>query len=221
MVVYLSSPGSQMHADHLRGMPVLLSYGASGPTRWLGRYIPSFGRLLIDSGAFSEMNSGVKIDLEAYAEWAQQFQWADAIASLDDIRGDWERGLENWRRFPWMFPTYHDSDPPEALDAILSHEPKWIGLGMVPPRTSEHWLTETLERIPAGVHVHGWALRGFSHLSRIDSFDSTDWFLASQRIQPSLWWLTPAECVEIVVKRYQRESRKMSRPDTEQGALNL
>lgn len=206
-----------MHADYLRGMPVLLSYAVSGRSDWLRDYIPSFGPLLIDSGAFSEFNSGKRVDRDAYAEWAEPFRpVVDAVAALDDIRGDWERGLENWRAYSWMFPTFHDSDPWEALETILSVRPKWLGLGMVPKngqRTNERWLAETLERLtdyPG--HVHGWALRGFTGYERLDSVDSTNWFRDSWQVRNDYPWLTPAECVEIVVKRYQRERRLIAVP---------
>lgn len=218
MTVYLSSPGSQMHADHLRGMPVLVSYACAKP--WLDEYIPSFGELLIDSGAFSEFNSGKRIELDAYAEWAEGWgDTADAVAALDDIRGDWERGLENWRRHPWQFPTFHSSDPDEALDVILGYGPSWLGLGMVPPRDKRDWLERTLERVPSGIHVHGWALAGFADHPRIDSVDSTGWMRDAWKVRNQLPWLTPAECVEIIVKREQRRVR--TRRERSQGVLNL
>jgi hypothetical protein len=133
--VYLSSPKSQMQADKLRDMPVLLSFAVVGREKWLGDYVPSFSRLLLDSGAYSEFTGAAKVSLDAYAEWAAQFPFADGVAALDDIRGDWERGMENWRRYPAMFPTFHNSDPDEALDVILGYQPRWLGLGMVPPGT--------------------------------------------------------------------------------------
>lgn len=221
MRVYLSSPGSQMHAHAVRDMPVLISYACTSD--WLDDYAPSFGSVLIDSGAFSEMNTGRKIDLNAYAEWAEERRgWVEAVAALDDIRGDWQRGLKNWRAHPWMFPTYHNSDPPEALETILSYQPKWLGLGMVPPRDKREWLYETLERLPAGLHVHGWALQGYADHPRLDSVDSTNWFRDAWQVKKDLPWLTPAECVEIVVKRYQRVPRmKREREPQRQGELAL
>lgn len=66
MTFYLSSPGSQMHTDHLKGMPVLLSYAIYA--RWVDDYVASFGRVLIDSGAFSEFNSGAVVDGPAYLD---------------------------------------------------------------------------------------------------------------------------------------------------------
>lgn len=218
MEVYLSSPGNQMHADYLRGMPVLLSYGSAKP--WMRDYAPSFRRLLVDSGAFSVLNSGATVDLGRYAAWAQEYHWADAVAALDDIAGDWQQGLRNWERHPWMFPTFHSSDPDEVLGVLLERVPKWLGLGMVPPRDKREWLERTLDRIPPGVHVHGWALGSYAELPRLDSVDSTNWWRDAFQYRKDLPWLTPAECVELVVKRYQRANRMRRAPST-QGALAL
>lgn len=208
-----------MHADHCRAMPVLMSFPLYG--EWMDSYVPSYSRLLLDSGAYSELTGKAKVELDAYAEWAQRYPFADAAAALDDIRGDWQRGMENWRRYPWMFPTLHDSDPWEALDVILSYKPKWIGLGMVPPRTNEKWLTEALERIPEGVHVHGWALRGYTHHARLDSVDSTNWIGDAWKVKNAFPFLTPAECTEIIVKRYQREGRRPAGRETKSGQGSL
>ena len=51
MQVYLASPNNQLQASHLADMPVLLSYALYSP--FLDRYQQSFGRILIDSGAYS------------------------------------------------------------------------------------------------------------------------------------------------------------------------
>jgi hypothetical protein len=222
VTVYLSSPKSQMQADKLRDMPVLLSFAVVGREKWLGDYVPSFSRLLLDSGAYSEFTGAAKVSLDAYAEWAAQFPFADGVAALDDIRGDWERGMENWRRYPAMFPTFHNSDPDEALDVILGYQPRWLGLGMVPPRDKTQWLDRTLARIPPGIHVHGWALRTYGDRPRIDSFDSTNWFrdVKYLLLDPKTAHLTPAECLEVIVKRYQREART-PRVASPQGELEL
>lgn len=219
MTVYLSSPQSQMQAAHLAEMPVLLSFGADGAANWLQPYVPTFRRLLIDSGAFSVWSSGKRIDLVAYAAWAEQYAWADGVAALDDVAGDWKQGLRNWNAYPWMFPTFHNSDPDEALDEILARAPRWLGLGMVPPRDAGTWLERTLERIPPGIHVHGWALRAFSDLPRLDSFDSTNWFLDTRKVLNACPWLTPSECTEIIVKRYQREKRMLKTASTQTELL--
>jgi len=209
---YLSSPGNQMHADHLRGMPVLLSYALY--QRWMDDYVPSFARVLIDSGAFSEFNSGKKVDGSAYRDW--QSRWADtahvdAVAGLDDIRGDWRRSLRNYELYGG-FPTFHESDPPDLLADLIPiarERGGWLGVGLLPPRSGKwRFVKETLSRIPSDLHVHLWAGGEYSGHTRCDSWDSTNWFRDAWMYRNDLPFLTPAECVELVVKRYQRTRRK-------------
>lgn len=223
MIVYLASPNTQQQAEHASGMPVLLSFGCwSG---WLDRYQQTFRRLLIDSGAYSEMNSGQKIDGTAYADWSARWDGhADAVAGLDDIRGDWRRSLDNYARFGG-FPTFHETDPPELLPDLLAlarERGNWLGIGLMPPREGkERWVRQTLDRVPEGVHVHGWALRRYTHVRRLDSVDSTNWWRDAMKLRtmPDLAHLTYGECLEIVVKRYQRWTRIIQDPKPEEGML--
>lgn len=213
MQVYLASPNTQQQAEHAAGMPVLLSYACYGD--WLSKgYQESFSRILIDSGAFSEFSSGKKVDLGKYADWSQKWAGhADAIAGLDDISGDWRRSLQNYQDFPGGFPTFHEADPPELLGDLVqlaTERSQWLGLGLLPPRDGkEKWVRHTLDRIPDGIHVHGWAMRRYTHCRRLDSVDSTNWWrdAMDMRQNPMLSHLTYGECLEIVVKRYQRWNR--------------
>jgi hypothetical protein len=221
VTVYLSSPGSQMHADYLRGMPVLLSYAVYNP--WVDDYQQSFGRLLIDSGAFSEMNTGKPIDGAAYRDWWPRWAGhADAVAGLDDIRGDWRKSLRNYELYGG-FPTMHDSDPPELLAdlvPIARERGGWLGVGLVPPRTGkERFVRWVCDNVPADLHVHGWALRGYTRVRRLDSTDSTNWFRDAWQYRNAMPFLTPAECVELVVKRYQRWDRVVVDPAAEPPGL--
>src|SRR5882724_10499639 len=105
MITYLASPNSQQQAEHCSGMPVLLSYACFG--KWMHQYQMSFSRILIDSGAFSVLNSGKRVDIYQYKDWSRQWMGhADAIAGLDSIRGDWKRSLRNYGKIPWSFPTW-------------------------------------------------------------------------------------------------------------------
>ncbi len=210
VIVYLASPNTQQQAEHVAGMPVLLSYAVYSD--WMGKgYQQSFARILIDSGAYSEFSSGTKIDLAAYADWAQRWDGhADAIAGLDDIAGDWRRSMRNYEAFPMGFPTFHESDPPELLDDLIAMGRPWIGLGLLPPRDGkERWVRAALDRIPPDVHVHGWALRRYTHCRRLDSVDSTNWWRDAMKLRtlPDTAHLTYGECLAIVVKRYQRWTR--------------
>lgn len=214
-MVYLASPHTQQQAEHAENMPVLLSFALW--SKWMERYQPSFARILIDSGAFSEMNTGTKIDLGAYREWSAGWVGhADAIAGLDNIRGDWRLSMANYEAIPWSFPTFHDTDPLELLDDLIAMAKErkcWIGLGLMPPRHGkEAWIRAACDRIPEGIHVHGWALREYTYIRRIDSVDSTNWWRRAMAIRQSLPWLTYGECLEIIVKRYMREARIVREP---------
>lgn len=226
MRCYLSTPGSLAQAQACAGANVLISFAYA--STWFVNFAPAFGRLLWDSGAFTAYTKGKTIDLDAYAETARSVPWSDAAASLDDISGDWKNGLANWDRYPWMFPVLHDTDPPQALDAILERlcdkdrarfrpsSQQWIGLGLKPPRAqgpARRWLAGVLPRIPVGVHIHGFAMRGFGDVLIADrgaecSADSVNWMLDARKVMQDMPWLTSVECVEIVAKRYDREHRK-------------
>lgn len=218
MKVYLASPNTQQQAEHAEGMPVLFSFACYSP--WLDRYQQSFSRILIDSGAYSAFTTGKPIDVLAYKDWAARWDGhADAIAGLDDISGDWEKSLANYHHVG--FPTIHDTDPPELLDELIGisrERGNWIGMGLKPPREKkEKWIRETLDRIPEDIHIHGWALRAYTHVRRIDSVDSTNWWRDAMKIRTinELKHLTYGECLEIVVKRYKRWHREIKEPSKE------
>jgi hypothetical protein len=221
VIVYLGSPQTQQQAEHVADMPVLLSFALASCATWLNKgYQQSFSRILIDSGAFSELNSGVKVDLDEYVDWAQRWiGHADAIAGLDDISGDWRRSLENYQRFPIGFPTIHDTDPPELLSDLVSlarERGRWLGVGLKPPRHGkERWIRQICDNVPDDLHIHGWALRAYAHIRRLDSTDSTNWLRDAMKIRSQLPWLNYGECLEIVVKRYQRWKRVIIDEKTE------
>lgn len=216
MRVYLASPNTQQQAEHVAEMPVLLSFAVYSP--WMDRYQQTFDRILIDSGAFSEFSSGVKIDGLEYRDWWQRWDGhADAVAGLDDISGDWRRSLRNYELFGG-FPTFHETDPPELFDDLLPlarERGRWLGIGFLPEtrqrRDGEGWLRETCERIPEDIHVHGWAMRAYTKVRRLDSVDSTNWWRDAMKLRTftDLEHLTYGECLEIVVKKYKRWNRKI------------
>ena len=221
MIVYLASPRNQTQADYAAGMPVLLSFACWAD--WLDKgYQQSFARLLIDSGAYSEYTTGKKVDVLRYRDWAAQWiDHADAIAGLDSISGDWKTSMANYQAIPFSFPTFHDSDPPELLPeliAMATERKNWIGLGLTTPRTGKlRFVRDTLEQIPPGIHVHGWALREYTRCRRLDSVDSTNWFRDAMllRAVPALSHLAYAECLEIVIRRYQRWQRTVFEAPTQ------
>jgi hypothetical protein len=212
MNVYLASPNTQQQAEHVADMPVLLSFAIYA--KWLDQYQATFSRILIDSGAFSEMNTGKVVDGLAYKDWWQRWVGhADAIAGLDDIRGDWRRSLSNYEKFGG-FPTIHDTDPKEILDDLIAisiqQGNNWLGIGLMPPRDGkEDFVRWVCDNVPEDIHIHGWALRAYTHVRRLDSVDSTNWWRDAMalRARAGLDFLTYGECLEIIVKRYKRWKR--------------
>jgi hypothetical protein len=191
-------------------MAVLFSFACYSP--WLDKYQQSFRRVLIDSGAYSAFTTGKPVDIVAYGEWAARWVGhADAIAGLDDISGDWRKSLANYEAMPLGFPTIHDSDPPELLRDLVQlarERGNWIGVGLTPPRQGkERFVRWVCDNVPEDMHVHGWALRAYSHVRRIDSMDSTNWWRDAMQLRRDLPWLTYGETLELVIKRYQREQR--------------
>ena len=216
--IYLASPQTQQQAEAVSDMPVLLSYANWSP--WLDGYQSSFARLLIDSGAYSELTGNAKIDGPAYLDWSTRWVGhADAVAGLDDISGDWRRSLKNYEAFGG-FPTIHDTDPPELLSdliALARTRGRWIGIGLNPPRHGkEYWIRSICDQLPDDLHVHGWALRAYTGIRRLDSVDSTNWWRDAMglRVLPQLKHLTYGECLAIIVKRYQRWSRTIKDAET-------
>lgn len=186
---------------------VLLSFASHRP--WMDRYATAFGRLLIDSGAFTEMNTGKKVDLSAYRDWSDRWRGnADAIAGLDDIGGDWKRSMANYAAIPWSFPTIHDTDPIEVLPELVAmalERGTWLGIGLEPPRSGkEDFVRDVLDRLPYDLHVHGWALCRYSYLRRIDSVDSTTWWREAMKLRQRWPWLHYGEALDIAIKRQTR-----------------
>lgn len=209
MTVYIGTPCNQLQASLVEDMPVLISFAAACEFLESGGYARTFRPLLLDSGAFSELNSGVRVDLAAYVDWVQRWPHAIAWAGLDDISGEWRRSLENYKA--GGFPTFHDTDPDWLLDELVPiarERGGWLGVGLKPPRSGrEDWLKRTLARVPDDIHVHGWALGRYAHLPRIDSIDSTHAWIEWQKIRNALGpWLTPAEAMQLAVKKVRREA---------------
>lgn len=77
-----------------------------------------------------------------------------------------------------------------------------------PPRVGkEKIVRRAIDRIPENIHIHGWALREYTNIRRLDSVDSTNWWRDAMAIRKQLPYLTYGECLEIIVKRYQRWKR--------------
>ncbi len=171
------------------------------------------------------MTTGKKVDGAAYKDWCQRWEsHADATAGLDDISGDWRRSLSNYEKFGG-FPTIHDTDPPELLKDLIPiarARGGWLGVGLKPPRENKETFVRSIcDQVPDDIHVHGWALRRYTHVRRLDSVDSTNWWrdALDLRMIRELSHLTYGECLQIIVKRYQRWERKITTPEKQSKCL--
>jgi hypothetical protein len=161
-------------------------------------YLPRFERHLehwamrdwvLDSGAFSAMNSGKAIALEQYIEDCHRLlrgpRPPSEIFALDVI-GDhrasrrntermWEAGIE-------AIPTYHHGSPPDELECIARDYPK-IALGGVArksPRGSFKldFARACFSRIwPARIHGFGYGLEEHILALPWHSVDATSWLV--------------------------------------------
>jgi hypothetical protein len=166
-----------------------------------------------------------KIDLGAYRAWSELWRGhAEAIAGLDDILGDFKLSLANYQAIEWSFPTWHETDPLELIDDLseMALERKtWLGIGLLPPRHGkEPIIRKALERVPEGLHVHGWALRAYTHIRRLNSVDSTNWWRDAMKLRQQLPWLTYGECLDLIIKRYQRWTRTIREPNESASLFN-
>lgn len=214
MIFFFSTPTSQYHYHVISGMPVLISYAHYN--EWIDHWIKSFSHLLIDSGAYSELNSGIKINIDEYKSWSERWQdTATAIAGLDDISGDWKKSWSNFEKIPWGFPTWHDTDPKEYLKdviALAQQRKQWIAIGLKPPRQGKEeivkWFLDEVSKVSMDIHIHGWACQIYEHLGRFNSFDSINWYRPYIDILKQFPWLTPGEALEIQIKKYKRKYGK-------------
>ncbi len=64
-------------------------------------------------------------------------------------------------------------------------------------------------------------MRAYTHCRRLDSVDSTNWWRDAMalRTMADLSHLTYGECLDIIVKRYQRWKRVIRDAESETGSL--
>jgi len=143
--------------------------------------------LFLDSGAFSAMTQGAKIDLSAYIDFClEHADTFDLIASLDVI-GDWRSTLANHRSMieagVESIPTFHVNEPWSALRDLLTTN-SYIALGVAGQQKKRRqvmaWITRCFklrQEIAPDCLFHGFGLTSSVVLCFFPwtSVDSTTW----------------------------------------------
>ena len=203
MIVYLAGERESLVGEFdydwkkaIRRM--LCSYYYSGallnnvPTKdvWKKRDITT--DLFLDSGAFSAMTKGVKIDIDAFAEYIHSNDIWTCVSNLDDTTGKSQVTYDNQKALESLgcsvCPVFHAREDPKWLRKYLDEGYDYIFIGgMV--RESTKFLTAWLDDIwshylinPDGtprVKVHGFGLTTVDLMFRYPwySVDSSTWLM--------------------------------------------
>lgn len=149
--------------------------------------------VFLDSGAFSAMNSGAKIDLNEYIRFCQQHRNCfEIIASLDVIK-DHEA---TWRNHCAMseagvasIPAFHIQEPFMALERMVASN-EYVALGVAGMQVSwahkaklRAWLAKCFvvaRHINPLVKIHGFGITSSDLMWQFpwESVDSTTWLNA-------------------------------------------
>lgn len=143
--------------------------------------------VIADSGAFSAMSAGVKVEVKDLAKWA--IQWKDHfkwVASLDVI-GNPVRTYSNWREMVDIhgvqaIPTIHFGTHPSELDKYGRRGVDLVGLGglvKVPTSAQMRWLIQVFKYAKKNwpdMQFHGWGCTSHQHFRLpFYSVDSSSW----------------------------------------------
>ena len=143
--------------------------------------------IIADSGAFSAMSAGVKVEVKDLAKWA--IQWKDHfkwVASLDVI-GNPVRTYSNWREMVDIhgvqaIPTIHFGTHPSELDKYGRRGVDLVGLGglvKVPTNSQMRWLIQVFKYAKKNwpdMQFHGWGCTSHDHFRLpFYSVDSSSW----------------------------------------------
>lgn len=138
---------------------------------------------VLDSGAYSAMNSGAVIDRRAYLETALELLATDPQlkevyaldvigdphASLDNCEFMWEHGVE-------AIPTYHVGSPESELLEMARKYPKIALGGAVGYKKKIQWAQQCFARVwPKKVHGFGFGSEDGIMAVPWHSTDATNW----------------------------------------------
>lgn len=138
-----------IHGAEISARPSMMNYGKKldvlVPFDRIGlkkkfEWLPWWGYLFVDSGAFSVSQKTAAIQLKEYIFFLKEYgHMINHYASLDVV-GDGSQSLHNWRIMRkqglYPIPVYHDGEPLEILEEYADNC-SYIGLGAVAYKSSK------------------------------------------------------------------------------------
>lgn len=175
-------------------------------TARIDKYLQNGIPVMLDSGAFSVLNSGAHIDMSEHTNWVKSWHARNRSETLLltislDVIGNQKATIANYEKQiangAIVVPTIHYPSDPRDISWVLDSPSGWISLGgLVRFLSKSHldnvisWSAAILQRAhKAGLKVHAlgavvpeihWALP-------LDSCDSTYWLSGSRFGQHSLF----------------------------------
>lgn len=181
-------------------MNILMSYAFSQQNGWPWclRQIKENGcKTLVDSGAFTAHQIGIKVTLDGYANFLKKNIGAvDEYIALD-VLGDKEATLKTYKKMiacklrPMGVMTT-DMSPDEALQ-YLDHNPRVCAAGGSWGAGAVSWYPHKLELLyrksggRAKIHALGFTPTGYDGRTNIKSADSSSW-TSAKRFGMVKWW---------------------------------
>ncbi len=151
---------------------------------WLKRKsLYAYRDWVLDSGAFSAHNAGVKINLQDYIDICKRLKESDPtlteVFALDVI-SDWKATLKNceemWRQGVEAIPCYHVGEPEHVLKTIARDYPKIALGGAVGYRKKNEWASQCFSRVwPKKIHGFGFGSEKSIMMLPWHSVDATNW----------------------------------------------
>lgn len=175
-------------------------------TQKISKYLLEGFPVMLDSGAFSVMNSGARIDINEHTEWVRMWQdkndtGTQLLCVALDVIGDQNATVRNYEKQvndgASVVPTIHYPNDPDVVDAYADSPTGWVNLGgMVRYFSSSHlnnviaWCAAVITRTRKhGLKVHGLGATPpkIHWFIPFDSCDSTYWLSGSRFGQHSVF----------------------------------
>lgn len=147
------------------------------------RYTNRFGKMMLDSGAFSAWKSGKVIDMAALVAETRNPRWDESVTL--DVIGNGPASLDNALRMKAMgspaYPVFHYGESWDILDRY--REEFWkVGLSCrfgEPSSASYKWIAECFRRAwPYRFHSFGWVAPDLLKSYPFHSADTASWVLS-------------------------------------------